>query len=44
MPFDPLYKNLGILDMSEINLYITGMFKNQIIYHNVPYVFDDSFI
>ena len=41
---DPLYKNLGILNLSEINVYLTGMFMYKIHNQDVPHVFDDFFM
>ena len=41
---DPLYKNLGILNLSEINVYLTGMFMYKIYNQDVPHVFDDFFM
>ena len=41
---DPLYKYLGILNLSEINMYLTGMFMYKIYNQDVPHVFDDFFM
>ena len=40
----PRLKSQGILDMYEINVYITGMFMYKIYNDNVLHVFDDSYI
>ena len=37
---DTLYKKLGILDISEMNTYVTGMFMYKIYNQDVPRVFD----
>ena len=41
---NPLYENLGMLNTSEINMYLTGMFVYEIYNQDVPYVFDDFFM
>ena len=40
----PCIKNLGILNLSEINMYLTGMFMYKIYNQDVPHVFDDFFM
>ena len=41
---DLFYKNLGILNLSEINMYLTGMFMYKIYNQDVPHLFDDFFM
>ena len=40
---DPLYKKLGILNISEMNTYVTGMFMYKNYNKDVPRVFDGFF-
>ena len=40
---DPLHKKLGILNMFEMNIFITGMFMYKIHNQDVPHVFDGFF-